>query len=78
MTWHSAHTVYPSWQEMCNTFSALCNLFGLKISTKKKVVLAANDPPPYIQISGESLPIVDQFCNLGSTIANTATLINTV
>ena len=48
----------PKLQEMCNGVSASCCLFGLKISTKKTVMLATNGPPPSIQIIGELLAVV--------------------
>ena len=38
-----AHSV-PKLQEISNAFSDLCNLFGLKISTKKTVVLNTSGP----------------------------------
>ena len=49
-------------QEMCDTFSIYCDLFSLQISVQKAVVHATNAPPPCIQISDETLKVVDKFC----------------
>ena len=68
-----SHSV-PKVQEMFNAFIASCNLFSLKVSTKKMVMLATNDQLPCIKINGELLMIVDQFWYLGSMIARTVTL----
>ena len=38
----------PKLQEICNAFSASYNLFGLKISAKKTIMLAINSLPPCI------------------------------
>ena len=66
--------IVPYLQKMYNAFGASCDLFTLKISTKKMVMLATSGSPPCIQINSKSLLMVNQFCYLGSMIARTVTL----
>ena len=42
-------------QEMCDKYSASCNLFGLQISVQKTVLLVINALPSYIQINSETV-----------------------
>ena len=58
-----AYSVPKLW-EIYNVFGASCDLFGLKISTKKTVMLATNGPQPCIKINGELLMIIRQVCYL--------------
>ena len=62
-------------QEMCDTFSASCQLFGLQVSVQKTVAHAPNTPTPYIEINGETLKVVDKFCYLDSMTDESANLI---
>ena len=65
-------------QEMCDAFSASCDLVGLQISVQKTVMLVTNAPPPCIWINGQSLKIVDKFGYLGSIIDTSSNLITEV
>ena len=66
-------------KEICKHFEQAATLFGLTISTKKTVTL--HQPPPgqtstspYIEIYGTPLKSVNNFTNLGSTIASDNTI----
>ena len=62
-------------QDFCNSFAKACSEFGMKISLNKTVVLPqGTSAPPNIYINGTALSVVNKFCYLGSTIANTNSL----
>ena len=62
-------------QDLCNSFAKACSEFGMKISLNKTVVLSQGTAaPPNIYINGTALSVVNKFCYLGSTMANSNSL----
>ena len=66
-------------QVSMNTFSEVCDNFGLTISTKKTEVMYQSAPrtpyhEPTIIVKGQKLQAVEQFFYLGSTLSSTVNI----
>ena len=69
-------------QDSMNKFSTACDNFGLTISMKKTEVMMYQPAPdqiytpPQILVKKQPLPVTNKFAYLGSTLSNSAVVIN--